>query len=93
MSGFTYSANGGTQERREVIALEMENNLKLHFKPKLSALLRWGKDQKEFNLLLHTFLGPLSHFFFSYFDFVGPHIRLGNIVWIWEGNGPVCGNS
>ena len=24
----------GTQERREVIALEMENNFKLHFKPK-----------------------------------------------------------
>ena len=60
MSGFTYSANGGTQERREVIALEMENNLKLHFKPKLSALLRWGTDQKEFNLLVHPFLGQLS---------------------------------
>ena len=75
MSGFTYSANGGTQERREVIALEMENNLKLHFKPKLSALLHWGKDQKEFNLLLHTFLGPLS--------FSHSLILLGH-TWDWE---------
>ena len=88
MSGFTYSANGGTQERREVIALEMENNLKLHFKPKLSALLHWGK---EFNLLAHTFLGQLS--FSPALILLGHTLDWEILTGIWEGNGPVCGSN
>ena len=43
---FTYSANVRNTRKEEVIVLEMGNNLKLHFKPKLSIPLALDKPRK-----------------------------------------------